>query len=53
MRAWILLFMYECGHFISRQRIPQHEHAVIPSGEAPIYGQLVFIISPDVFIEKF
>ena len=53
MRAWTLLFLYECGHYISRQRTPQHEHSTIPSGEATIYGQHGLIISPDVFIEKF
>ena len=37
MRAWILLFLQECGHFTSRQRTPQHEDSTIPLGEAPIY----------------
>ena len=53
MRAWVLLFLYECGHFVSRQHTPQHEHSTIPSGEVPVYSQHGLIISPDVFIKKF
>ena len=53
MRIWILLFLYECEHFISRQRTPQHEHSTILSGDAPIYDQHGLFISHDVFIAKF
>ena len=34
MLAWILLLIYECGDFISREPTPQHEHSTIPSCEA-------------------